>query len=466
MPTPMRTRVLLVAAALMTLAASDARADAPAKRFRATQDGEALLALTASAPGTDWSRPGRESAVVTVELDDRYSQDVVLFAGRESFEYRLSLGTVDAGRHEVEVRLNRRKSPVGARRAKVKDLEVRVIGTDDPEALVHEHSPILYGRDLPEIPGRYENNRTDVPLLTYHTIQETGAGETIIEYSVIWSNEDGGTNTPALMARWGRSTDIEWIYRIVLGRDGETRSEVYQGPDHATLPFTGAKQDGHPLLQTATSNNVLNQVVDPSLSSGYRFFQDPSQTQPADRAREVLMDDNPWTYQVMAKELVREGKIEQPGSPLTPEVSDQRNYLWMEIAKTTSYPTPPADGTSVATAVAVRLRGDDTWYTSNKGVPDWGIVRDVPAATTVELPEGATAGDVEAIKAFAAPVARGGQNPAPAPSDYRIELRSINRGFFLDEAYLPRGSFVNWRGDITLTPQQPEAIVWPSPASR
>jgi hypothetical protein len=198
----------------------------------------------------------------------------------------------------------------------VRDFPVQVVAPDDPAAVVQEHSPILYGRDLPEIAGRYENNRTDVPLLTYHTIQENEGGETIIEYSVIWSNEDGGTNTPALMARWGRSTDIEWIYRIVLGPEGETRSEVYQGPDHATLPFTGAKEDGHPLLQTATSNNVLNQVVDPSVTSGYRFFLDPSQTQPADRAREVLMDANPWSYQVMAKELIREGKIEQPGSRL------------------------------------------------------------------------------------------------------------------------------------------------------
>ena len=40
---------------------------------------------------------------------------------------------------------------------------------------------------------------------------------------------------------------------------------------------------------------------------------------PADRAREAIMDANPWTYQVMAKEMLREGKIEarspQPTRP-------------------------------------------------------------------------------------------------------------------------------------------------------
>ncbi len=29
------------------------------------------------------------------------------------------------------------------------------------------------------------------------------------------------------------------------------------------------------------------------------------------------MDTNPWTYQIMAKEMIRDGKIE-PASPLTP----------------------------------------------------------------------------------------------------------------------------------------------------
>src|SRR5215210_3370064 len=65
--------------------------------------GEALLDLTASAPGTDWVKKGSESAVVTVRLDGKYNQDVVLFAGKERFTYQLALGTVRAGQHTVEV---------------------------------------------------------------------------------------------------------------------------------------------------------------------------------------------------------------------------------------------------------------------------------------------------------------------------------------------------------------------------
>ena len=53
------------------------------------------------------------------------------------------------------------------------------------------------------------------------------------------------------------------------------------------------------------------------------------------------MDANPWTYQVMAKEMIREGKVEPVASPATPTMSDQRDYLFTEVKKATTYATPP-----------------------------------------------------------------------------------------------------------------------------
>src|SRR5918998_4288797 len=114
------------------------------------------------------------------------------------------------------------------------------------------------------------------------------------------------------------------------------------------------------------------------------------------------MDANPWTYQVMAREIVREGRIETRPDPATPEVSDQRNYLFAEVDKDTRYGTPPASGSWVGTALEVLV--DGRWYSSHHGEPTWSIQRDEPAATTVELPPGTTAADVEAIKAVAVPV--------------------------------------------------------------
>ena len=136
------------------------------------------------------------------------------------------------------------------------------------------------------------------------------------------------------------------------------------------------------------------------------------------------MDANPWTYRFTAQEIAREGELEPVASPDTPAVSDQRNYVFAEVDKDTSYPAPPASGTWVGTALAVKLRGGDRWYTSHHEVPDWSIQRDDPAATTVELPPGATSADVEAIKAVAVPVA----NTSDAARPRRPTTRSTCGG--------------------------------------
>jgi hypothetical protein len=441
----MRTRTLAGAALLCAVLAPAAEASGDREKFFAPRAGEAKLSFVASVPGTAWDRAGREGAVLNVEVDGRSVADVVAFAGEDRFRYETALGRVRPGRHTVSVSLDRRKSPAGVRFARVRSLEPWM-----SRDLVARHAPILYGRDLPEIPGRYENAHTDVPMLAYHTTGTDGTGRTTIEYTVIWSNEDGGTNTPALMARWGRTTDIEWIYRVTLDASGDVVSAVYHGPNHETLPFTGAREGDHPLLQTATSNNNLLQVTDPRLSSGYRFFLDTRRTLPAGRAREAAMDAEPWTYQVMAREVVREGRVEPAPSPDTPEVSDQRNYLFAEFDKATTYATPPASGSWIGTALAVRI--DGRWYESHHGEPTWSIQRDDPAATTVELPPGTSAADVEAVKAFAVPV-------GTPPADWRIEVSSVSRGFFLGTDYLPGPSFLSWRGSAVLTPSQPEAVI-------
>ena len=287
---------------------------------------------------------------------------------------------MDAGRHKVSLRLNRRSSPPAVGPVHTSGLSTRLAAAGD---LVARHAPILYGRDLPEIAGRWENARTDVPMLAYHASTPGTDGTRTIEYTVIWSNEDGGTNSPALMARWGRTTDIEWIYRVRVDAAGNALDAVYHGPNHEVLPFTGAKENDHPLLQTATSNNNLLQVDDPALSSGYRFFLDTAGTLPAGRTREAAMDAEPWTYQVMAKEMLREGRLEATPDPATPEVSDQRNYLYLEL-DTVRARRP-------ASAPRSRPKVGDRWYTSHHDTASWSIDRDGPAATTIELPPGTDA---------------------------------------------------------------------------
>ena len=41
-----------------------------------------------------------------------------------------------------------------------------------------------------------------------------------LRYSVVFSNEDGGTPSDRLMATWGRLTDIEYVYAVERDTDG------------------------------------------------------------------------------------------------------------------------------------------------------------------------------------------------------------------------------------------------------
>ena len=44
------------------------------------------------------------------------------------------------------------------------------------------------------------------------------AAGTRLRYSVVFSNEDGGTPADRLLATWGRLTDIEYVYGVELDR--------------------------------------------------------------------------------------------------------------------------------------------------------------------------------------------------------------------------------------------------------
>ncbi|MDQ3680916.1 MAG: hypothetical protein M3378_10325 [Actinomycetota bacterium] len=428
--------------------------------FTTARAGEALAELTASADGVDWGRLGAESAVVSVWVDGAYASDLVIFS-EEPTVRRLALGHLEAGKHTLELRFAGDRSPAGARRAKLRRLSVDVVAPTDEAGLALRHAPVLYGRAIPvanaegsgtTYAGPFQNAVTDTPVLAWHEVLPAATpGNRILEYSVVWSNEDGGTNSPALMARWGRTTDIEWIYRVEVDAAGNRvpGTAVYQGPDHLTLPFDGTYEGDHPLLQTCTANNM---VCDDLVDARMRFFLAADATKPADRAREVVMDRNPWTYPVMAQEMVREGRIEPAPSPATPALGDQRSYLYVEVDKDTLPPNPPT-GPWVGLALEVRLAGDPTSYRSDHLIADWSIKRDVPAATTVELPLGTTADDVVEIVAHRVVVG------APDPGS-SITVTDVNRAFFLDGSYLPQPSFIDWHGSVTLTPAQPAARLW------
>jgi hypothetical protein len=414
--------------------------------FTARRAGEAVISFAASAPGVSWVSEGAESAVVSVAVDGRHVTDLVV-PSSDPIPRSLGLGHVGKGRHKVAIRFAEGGAPA-ARSVTLRRTAVRV-----SDAVALRHAPIVVGRTGWPFGDPYQNAVTDTPLIAWHETRAAATpGHRVIEYSVVWSNEDGGTDTPALMARWGRTADIEWVYRVEVDASGNRvgGTAVYQAPLHLTLKFTGRYEGDHPVLQTCTSNNNMCDVISPD--PPLRFLLDASQTRPEGRAREVVMDREPWTYRVAAQEMVREGKIESPSDPATRAVGDPRTYLFAEFAKTTGAAT--GWGSAPGVALGVRLKSDPSKpYRSDHGEPAWAIDRDGAVATTVELPEGTRVSDIASIEAVRTPTGFGDNGAA-------VTVTSVNRAFFLDESYLPRPSSVAWTGSVTLTPANPSAVIW------
>ena len=86
--------------------------------------------------------------MLAIAVDGRVVGDVVAVGGARPTVYRVALGRLASGTHRVSIA---------------------------------QSAPILYGRDLPEIAGRFENNHTDASLLAYHAAATDDAGQTTIE---------------------------------------------------------------------------------------------------------------------------------------------------------------------------------------------------------------------------------------------------------------------------------------------
>lgn len=415
--------------------------------FHRRRAGEVFLDVAVSARGVSWAEAGNESAVVSAYVDGHYATDIVITSAAPVTR-QFALGRLGRGDHTLRLHYATRRSPSDAGMARLQDISYRTVPTTSPAYVAAKFAPVLYGRNLAELGGRFENNHTDTPLIAWHQERPAATpGHTVIEYSVAWSNEDGGTNTTGLMAQWGRTTDIEWVYRVEVDARGRRvpGTGVIQGAAHVTTPFRGRYDGTHPLIETCTSNNNVCDTVDDPM----RFALSTLEVLPAGQTREHEMDVHPWTYQVMAREMLREGKIESPSDPSTAGVGDQRSYLYVAVDHTTS---PAGSASGIGLEVEVRLQGDPTTYTSNHGIAYWTLNRDGAAATTVELPVGTTAADVASISVRRVPLL--------ADDGASLTVTGLDRGFFLGTGYLPGPSFVRWRGSVALTADTPTAVVW------
>ncbi|WP_462203615.1 hypothetical protein [Frankia sp. CcWB3] len=426
--------------------------------FRTEADGEVLLDVTTTAPGVSWGSPGGESAVLSLYVDTAYATDLVI---PTSFPIKrsLALGHLAAGKHTLRTLFAADRSPRNAATARLTDLTFRTVTPQDNGYQALAHAPVIYGRTAPAATanpmagGPFQNAVTDTPLLAFHSEAPTAiAGHRLLTYSMVWSNEDEGTPTPALMAFWGRTTDIEWTYQVEIDATGNAipGSAVIQGPEHTSQPFTGRYEGTHPLLGTCTRSNSMCQ----NTNGPMRFALSAADTlDPNAEAPEREMDRNPWTYWVMSQEVAREGKVADAPVPNSrTRISDPRNYLYLIVRKNT-VGTPNTADAWVGLSVGVRLAGNPETYRSNKTYPAWSIERDAPAATAVKLPPGTVAEDIASIQATRVV-------GAGADTGARIQVDSIERAFLLGPDGLPQQSFLFTPTKVTLTAAAPTATLF------
>jgi len=392
--------------------------------FNQTHEGEVGLDIEARSPEASWAQKGSEAASILIAVDGKYNQDLLLWAGDEFFHYRVMLGRIGRGSHTISLSLNPKRSAAGAKHAEIKSAQPLFFGNASSEdRIALAQSPILFAR------ANSIDHFTDVPLLMYYEILPDSSADLSVRYTTIFTNEDGGTQTAALMARWGRATDIEWVYQFRM-RNGKVIEETYQGVQHETKDFTGARSGGnHPLLAVASDNNNFSDLA----ASAVRFAPLPIRARLENATRESVMDPYPQTYRVMSEELVREGRISETPADIN-TIVDPRQYLYIEAV---------SDQVNTTIAFDVKLSGQETPFASDMGDPRLRIERSGYFRTAVRLPKRVSSSDMETITAICY------AGPKPATERYCKNLKVI-RVLKLDDRYLPRDLQILSQPKVTL----------------
>lgn len=438
-------------AALPTPAAARESRPIRTEMFKLAEPAEVVATVTAACETCDWGRTGHEAAVLTLELDGRYSQHLFLTRGSVPADYRVMLGPLEKGEHRLTVAHDASAWAQAPRSVSVPSLSVSSVSASHPEHAALSLAPILYAR--PNTVGRF----TDVPLVMWYEVDKTERGSRI-RYSVIFSNEDGGTPADRLLATWGRLTDIEYVYGIEFDRSGKVLEETFQGKDHEIVPFEGRREGRHPLLYVVTDNNMVRDRG----TTRQRFALAPQAFDLTDASREKVMDENPWTYAVTAREARREGRVVKSPTVGSKRIFDPRRYAVVELCTA-------SDDTTFATftfAVGVAHNGGAPRFVdSTSGAKEYRISRspdNFPNSCfrgAVALPPGTKSSELVAleVRAHTRP-AKKGEAPPPGPAG-PAHLRRVNKIFVMSSSDLPEPSLFSWVGDTVLALDGPPATL-------
>ena len=310
-------RTIGVAAAASSLVVAACGGGGLRSTFTAEPGAMAVLSITVADRCP--TPPTQKVAAFSVWVDGTHSHEVLLFPGSGLTRYDSLLGPLTGGRHAAEIRPSALWKT--AECLSVQRLDATACATASPEHAVYRHAPVL------ELRADTIGEETDLPLYSYAERMQADA-ESTWRFTIVFSNEDGGTPTRALLARWGRTTDIEQVYEVGTAGGRITR-EAFQGPDHVTRAFAGRRQGEAPVLLVATLNNM---VIDRGRSLA-AVRPVPAVVDLSRATRESTMDDRPWVYRVMGNELAAEGRIvaDAPLDDRWPTVApDPLSHLFLE----------------------------------------------------------------------------------------------------------------------------------------
>ena len=411
--------------------------------FIVDRPGEVTASVAARCGGCSWASPAKTAAVLILEVDGRYSQHLNVTRGERPADYPVRLGRLAAGTHRLGIRLDRGWTPRAVREVSIPDVRTASIAEDAPEYRALAFAPVLHPR--PNELGRF----TDVPLVMWYETDGTPRG-TRLRYSVIFSNEDGGTPADRLLATWGRLTDIEYVLGIEFDREGRVLEATYQAKDHKIVPYRSLVPGRHPPLWVVTDNNMVSDRGE----TRPVYAPVPVPFDLATTSREAVMDAQPWTYQVSSQEAQREGRVDESPRPGSHRILDPRRYVYVEACAATRDAT-------LTFGVAVDGRDGLRWSESDAGQGEYRIIRQ-----TSEFPNGCFRG-AAALPADAGEATlralrfraytrrtREGEPPIP-PGTAAASVLRVNKVFRLGPDFLPGPSLFEWKGALPLVVDGP-----------
>ena len=400
--------------------------------------GETCAVFHLQSSDTSWADKTNRGLVFHVAVDGRYILDILAEGQGPDAVQDVSipmntsacLGELESGDHEITLSLDLTVSPAQRGSAVFEGCDIHTVTPDQKEYFLIKYAPILYERAA--------DKGSDVSLLLFGE-PDSHNGRTTIEYHVVFSNEDGGTgrNPAILVSRYGRATDIEWVYSVIIDEStGAILSEKYQGSGHESRNFTGRRIGTHPVLRVATDNGNFEQDGETPVRVGLmpvRFAW------AKDRPRDAVMDLFPWTFRISSQEMFAEGKAQTKGAARSAMLGDMRDYLFLD------YDAENFTGKKTL-SFEVRIGSGKHWYSTNPGkdVPFLGndglLMFSGWARTNIKLPHGVRPEDVAEIRIL-----------GTEQVSYRIKRL---RTFMLDAQYKPLPPFYELLKSVTLTPEK------------